>query len=189
MNPTTHILERLDRGETNAAEELLPLVYNELRVLAARKLAGERPGQTLQPTALVHEAWLRLMGSTQPRWNGRGHFFAAAAEAIRRILIENAIKKGRIRHGKGLTRVNVADLDLAATATDEILLEVDEALQKLEVKDPEKAQLVNLRFFVGLSIPEAARELGISETTAKLRWRFCRAWLYEELTRNDRGRR
>jgi RNA polymerase sigma factor (TIGR02999 family) len=141
LNQTTYILERLDRGETNLAEELLPLVYNELRVLAARKLSCERPGQTLQPTALVHEAWLRLMGNDRQQWNGRGHFFAAAAEAIRRILVENARRKGRVRHGKGLTRVDLADLDLAATAPDEILLEMDEALQKLALNDPEKAQL------------------------------------------------
>jgi RNA polymerase sigma factor (TIGR02999 family) len=185
VSQTTCILDRIEGGDAKASEELLPLVYNELRRLAAHKLAHESPGQTLQPTALVHEAWIRLAGGSQQRWRSRNHFFAAAAESIRRILIENARRKGRVKHGQGLTRVDLADLDLAVTADDEVLLSVDAALQKLSTKDHEKAELVKLRFFIGLSIPEAARELGISETTAKQRWVYCRAWLYDELTRNQ----
>jgi RNA polymerase sigma factor (TIGR02999 family) len=171
------------RAENSAAEELLPLVYAELRSLAACRLAHESPGQTLQPTALVHEAWLRLSGSTSQRWTNRNHFFAAAAEAMRRILIDNARRKDRIRHGKGLTRVDFADLDLAASTDDETLLRVDDAMQKLAAEDPEKAELVKLRFFAGLSIPDAARAMGLSESTAKRLWTYCRAWLYDELTR------
>jgi len=170
------------RAEISAAADLLPLVYAELRSLAARKLAHESPGQTLQPTALVHEAWLRLAGTSQ-RWTSRNHFFAAAAEAMRRILIDNARRKDRVRHGKGLTRIDLDDLDLAASADDETLLQVDEAMQKLAAEDPEKAELVKLRFFAGLSIPHAAEAMGLSESTAKRHWAYSRAWLYEELTR------
>ena len=171
------------RVENSPAEELLPLVYAELRSLAARRLAHESPGQTLQPTALVPEAWPRLAGSTSQRWTSRNHFFAAAAEAMRRILIDNARRKDRIRHGKGLARVDFADLDLAASTDDETLLQVDDAMQKLAAEDPEKAELVKLRFFAGLSIPDAARAMGLSESTAKRHWVYCRAWLYDQLTR------
>jgi RNA polymerase sigma factor (TIGR02999 family) len=171
------------RPESKAAEELLPLVYAELRLLAARKLAHEVPGQTLQPTALVHEVWLRLTGSTRQQWYNRNHFFAAAAEAMRRILIDNARRKARIRHGQGMTRVDLAGLDLATSADDQTLLLVDDALQKLAQEDPEKAELVKLRFFAGLSIPDAAQAMGLSESTAKRYWAYCRAWLYDELTR------
>jgi RNA polymerase sigma factor (TIGR02999 family) len=181
----TSILERLQQGDNNAAEALLPLVYEELRQLAARKLAHESPGQTLQPTALVHEAWLRLVGSTHQQWHGRKHFFAAAAEAMRRILIDNARRKARVRHGKGLTRVDLVDLDLATTTSDEILLQVNDAVQKLAAEDPAKAELVKLRFFVGLNISEAAAALGTSESTLKKRWDYCRAWLYDELTQGQ----
>jgi RNA polymerase sigma factor (TIGR02999 family) len=179
----SEVISMSGRFEISAAADLLPLVYAELRSLAARKLAHESPGQTLQPTALVHEAWLRLAGSTGQQWKSRNHFFAAAAEAMRRILIDNARRKDRVRHGKGLTRVDFADLDLAASADDETLLQVDEAMQKLAAEDPEKAELVKLRFFAGLSIPDAARAMGLSESTAKRHWDYCRAWLYDELTR------
>jgi RNA polymerase sigma factor (TIGR02999 family) len=164
----------LERGDIKAAEELLPLVYNELRLLAARKLAHEAPGQTLQPTALVHEAWLRLAGSTNQQWNSRNHFFAAAAEAMRRILIDNARRKDRARHGKGLTRVDIAELDLAATSDDDEILKVDDAIRKLAAEEPQKAELVKLRFFDGLSIPDAAKAMGLSESTAKRHCDYCR---------------
>jgi RNA polymerase sigma factor (TIGR02999 family) len=168
-------------GEGQAAEDLLPLVYEELRRLAAHKLANEAPGQTLQTTALVHEAWLRLGGSHQAHWQGRTHFLAAAAEAMRHILIDNARRKNRIRHGKGFTRVNLEQVDLASAADDETLLRVDEALTKFQAEDPVKAELVKLRYFVGLSLPQAAGALGMSESTAKRAWAYARAWLYDEL--------
>ena len=170
-------------SRSSGAEELLPLVYNELRRLAAQKLAHEAPGQTLQPTALVHEAWLRLSGPSGRQWNGRDHFLAAAAEAMRRILIDKARSKHRVRHGKGFKRINLEHVDLAAATDDETLLRVDEALSKLALEDPVKAELVKLRYFVGLSIPEAAKVLEMSESTAKRAWTYARAWLYEELKR------
>ncbi len=182
MSEVTRILDRVQQGDPKAAEELLPLVYEELRKLAAIKMANEAPNQTLQPTALVHEAWLRLAGSENQRWNNRGHFFAAAAEAMRRILIDNARRKKRVRHGKGLTRVDLDGVDLAASTDDETLLQVDEALEKLAAENSLKAELVKLRFFAGLSIPKAAQALGLSETTAKRYWAYARAWLYDELT-------
>lgn len=183
VNEATGMQNDVPRGDRQAAEELLPLVYAELRSLAAHKLAHEAPGQTLQPTALVHEVWLRLASSTRQQWNSRNHFFGAAAEAMRRILIDNARRKDRVRHGRGLTRVEVADLDLATTADDETLLHVDDAMQKLAKEDPEKAELVKLRFFAGLSIRDAAEAMGLSEATAKRHWTYSRAWLYDELTR------
>ena len=163
------------------AHELLPLVYEELRRLAAHRLANEAPGQTLQTTALVHEAWLRLSGDGTGRWQSQRHFLAAAAEAMRHILIDNARRKNRVRHGKGLTRVNLEDVDLATTTDEETLLRVDEALTRFAAEDPAKAELVKLRYFVGLSIPEAAKALGMSESTAKRAWAYARAWLYQEL--------
>ena len=166
----------------SAASELLPLVYEELRRLAANKLANQAPGQTLQTTALVHEAWLRLAGSQDSQWRDRTHFLAAAADAMRHILIDNARRKNRVRHGKGLTRVNLEDVDFAVAADNETLLRMDEALTKFAVQEPIKAELVKLRFFAGLSIPEAAEALGMSESTAKRAWAFARAWLYHELT-------
>ena len=177
----THILARVEQGEGGAAAELLPLVYEELRRLAAHKLASEAPGQTLQTTALVHEAWLRLAGPAESRWQNRTHFLAAAAEAMRHILIDRARRKNRVRHGGGLTRVNLDNVDLATAADDETLLRVDEALTKFAAEDPVKAELVKLRYFVGLSIPEAAQALGMSESTAKRAWAYARAWLYEEM--------
>jgi RNA polymerase sigma factor (TIGR02999 family) len=181
MGEVTRILDRIPQGDTAAAEELLPLVYEELRRLAAHKLAHEAPGQTLQPTALVHEAWLRL-GHQAQRWTSSGHFLGAAAEAMRRILIDKARRKNRVRHGKGLARVDLDELDLAVSTDDELLLHVDDALKKLAAEDKSKAELVKLRFYAGLSIPEAAEALGWSETTAKRRWAYARAWLYDELT-------
>jgi len=165
----------------HTASELLPSIYEELRRLAAHKMAIEAPGQTLQPTALVHEAWLRLAGDDQAQWHNRTHFLAAAAEAMRHILIDKARRKHRVRHGQGLTRVNLDDVDLASTAADDTLLRVDEALTKFAAEDPVRAELVKLRYFVGLSIPEAAQALGMSESTAKRAWAYARAWLYEEL--------
>jgi RNA polymerase sigma factor (TIGR02999 family) len=167
-----------------AASELLPLVYGELRRLAARKLANEAPGQTLQTTALVHEAWLRLSGKEERQWQNPTHFMAAAAEAMRRILIDRARRKNRVCHGKGLRRINLDQVDVAAAVDDETLLRVDEALTKFATEDPLKAELVKLRFFAGLSIPAAAEALGLSESTAKRAWAYARAWLYDELKRD-----
>jgi RNA polymerase sigma factor (TIGR02999 family) len=181
MSDVTNILRALEGGNAHAGEELLPLVYDELRRLAAQKMAREQPGQTLQPTALVHEAWLRLAGSSGQRWDNRGHFIAAAAEAMRRILIDNARRKHRVRHGKGLTRVDLDQVDVAANADHDTLIEVDEALQNFAKEDRVKAELVRLRFFVGLSIPESGRLLGLSESTAKRYWTYARAWLYDAL--------
>jgi len=177
------MLNVVAQGESNAAEELLPLVYEELRKLAVHKMAHEPPGQTLQPTALVHEAWLRLEGMSGAKFANQAHFFAAAAEAMRRILIENARRKRRIKHGGGLRRIDVDWLDVATTADTEDLLAVDEALAKLAAQDPLAADLIKLRFFVGLPNVEAARLLGLPERTAKRRWAYARAWLYEELKR------
>jgi RNA polymerase sigma factor (TIGR02999 family) len=177
----TQILQAVEVGDEHAAEKLLPLVYKELRLLAAAKIAQEAPGQTLQPTALVHEAWLRLVGPGKTHWNGRGHFFGAAAEAMRRILIDRARKRHRERHGHGLVRVDIANLDVAITTDDDLLLRVDEALEKLEAEAPERARLVKLRFFTGLSIAEAAEAMGVAPATANRHWAFARAWLLAEL--------
>ena len=181
VTDVTCILDRVQQGDPKAAEELLPLVYEELRKLAASKMANEAPGQTLQPTALVHEAYLRLVGSSPEQWSGRGHFFGAAAEAMRRILVENARRKHRLKHGGGLRRIELTSLDVAQTTSDEQLLAVDEALDRLAALDPVGAKLVKLRFFVGLPNVEAARLLGLSERTAKRTWAYARAWLREEL--------
>jgi RNA polymerase sigma factor (TIGR02999 family) len=181
MSDVTRILERAEQGDGKAADELLPLVYEELRKLAAHKMANEMPGQTLQPTALVHEAYLRLIGGGQEHWSGRGHFFAAAAEAMRRILVENARRKRRVKHGGELQRVDMTTLDVAILTDDGHLLAVDEALEKLAARDPLGAQLIKLRFFAGLPNVEAARLLEIPERTAKRTWAYARAWLYEEL--------
>jgi RNA polymerase sigma factor (TIGR02999 family) len=181
MSEVTQLLSAIDAGDPKAADQLLPLVYEELRRLAAQKMAHEAAGQTLQPTALVHEAWLRLVGSRDQQWNSRGHFFAAAAEAMRRILIDNARRKNRLRHGQGLARVDLDQVDVAIHSDDDTLIRVDEALQKLATEDPVKAELVKLRFFIGLSIAEAGQALGLSESTARRYWAYARAWLYEEL--------
>jgi RNA polymerase sigma factor (TIGR02999 family) len=180
MSDMTVILNRAEQGDPHAAAELLPLVYEELRRLANARMANEAAGQTLQPTALVHEAWLRLVGNGQ-QWDGRGHFFAAAAEAMRRILIDRARRKRRLKHGGEMRRVDFTTLDVASQTDDEQLLAVDEALQKLEARDPVGAQLIKLRFFAGLPNVEAARVLGIPERSAKRTWAYARAWLFEEL--------
>jgi RNA polymerase sigma factor (TIGR02999 family) len=172
----------------SAASELLPLVYEELRRLAANKLANEAPGQTLQTTALVHEAWISLAGKADSQWKDRAHFLAAAADAMRHILIDNARRKQRVRHGGGLQRVNLDQVEIAVATDEQTLLRVDEALTKFAAEDPVKAELVKLRYFAGLSIPEAAEALGMSESTAKRAWAYARAWLYEEL-REDRSER
>jgi RNA polymerase sigma factor (TIGR02999 family) len=164
-------------------EEWLPLVYDELRKLAAQKMAHEAPGQTLQATALVHEAWLRLGGDHQPAWENRAHFFAAAAEAMRRILIDRARRRKAACHGAEARHVNLADLELAAEADDDQLLAVHEALDRLAAHDAAKAELVKLRFFAGLTMGQAARVLGYSEPTAKRHWAYARAWLYREINR------
>jgi RNA polymerase sigma factor (TIGR02999 family) len=187
MSDVTRILSAIEQGDPHAAEELLPLVYDELRKLAAQRLAQEKPGHTLQATALVHEAYLRLVGAhfdpdaqAQARWDSRGHFFAAAAEAMRRILVDNARRKGRPKHGGDRQRV---DLDEALAVADppDDLVALDQALTKLARDEPRKAELVKLRFFAGLTIPEAAKILDISTATAERYWSYARVWLYAEL--------
>jgi RNA polymerase sigma factor (TIGR02999 family) len=183
MSDVTELLQAIDRGDPQAASQLLPLVYDELRRLAAKKLSRESPGQTLDATALVHEAYLRLAGtSAGQQFEGRGHFFAAAAEAMRRILVERARRKRRLKRGGGLVR---QDLDAAQPAapelSDDILLALDEALTKLAATDPKAAELVQLRYFTGLSIPAVAELLGIAPRTADRLWAYARAWLHEEI--------
>ena len=180
----TRILHNIEGGDDYASEQLLPLVYRELRQQAAHQMVKENPGHTLQPTALVHEAYLRLLGDAGQHWENRRHFFAAAAEAMRRILVENARRKQRQRHGGEWKRVDLAGLDVAVTAEDDQLLLVNEALAKLEKEDPESAELIKLRFFVGLPNIQAAKILNMSERTAKRNWAYARAWLFEEITRN-----
>ena len=181
MSNVTEILTAIDQGAPARADELLPLVYEELRKLAAARMAQESPGQTLQPTALVHEAWLRLVGDANPKFDGRAHFFAAAAEAMRRILIESARRKRALRHGGGQARVDIQEVKIAAAAREDELLAVHEALDKLATEDKGLAELVKLRFFVGLTNKEAAEILGISEPTVERRWAFARAWLHREI--------
>ncbi len=190
----TLILQQIDRGDTQAADQLLPLVYGELRKLAAAKMANEPAGQTLQPTALVHEAWLRLGGSDQPDWKNRAHFFAAAAEAMRRILIDRARRRQAVRHGGGLMRTSadaVDDAIAAPGADDAELLDVHEALDALARHDARKAEIVKQVYFVGLNFKEAALVLGISEPTAHRDWSYARAWLFNEIKRlrGDAGAR
>src|SRR5262245_26405364 len=183
MSEVTQILHAIAQGDPSAASQLLPLVYDELRQLAAHRLAHQTPGHTLQPTALVHEVYLRLVGQPQGSdWDNRGHFFAAAAEAMRRILVENARRKGRRKHGGGLTRRDLDDApEVAVPETHEDLLALDEALTRLVSTDPRAARLVELRYFAGLSIPEAANALGVSPRTADRLWAFARAWLLREI--------
>jgi RNA polymerase sigma factor (TIGR02999 family) len=185
MSEVTRILSAIEQGDPSAAEQLLPLVYDELRRLAAQRLAQEKPGQTLQPTALVHEAYLRLVGADDGKaWDNRGHFFAAAAEAMRRILIDQARTKQSQRRGGGRQRVELENLDVAAPEVADDMLALNEVLGRFEQIDPIKAQLVKLRYFAGLSIPQAAQVLGISSTTADRYWAYARAWLHAEL-KND----
>jgi len=181
MSDATVMLAAIKAGDSNAVEELLDLVYDELRRLAASKLALEAPGQTLQPTALVHEAWLRLVGHQTPAFKDRQHFFRACAEAMRWILIDRVRHKHRIRHGGGYQRVDLENLDLAAPVVENQLMALNEALDKFALKYPAQAETVKLRYFVGLTNEEAAKVLGISVTTAKKYWTFSRAWLLNEM--------
>lgn len=183
MPEVTEILADLQSGRKEAAAELLPLVYDELRRLAAWRLTNEQPGQTLQATALVHEAYLRLVGKDDPQWNGRRHFFGAAAEAMRRILVENARRKKRLKRGGQMERVELDEVDLPAPLPDDELLAMDEALDKLATIDPRAAELVKLCFFAGLTQQQAARELGVSITTVERTWAFARAWLFRQIQR------
>lgn len=184
MSPdATRLLQAIESGDPKAADELLPLVYSELRKLAAARMAREPEGNTLQPTALVHEAWLRLVGEDAPAFQNRAHFFGAAAEAMRRILIDRARRRNRVRHGGDLRRVDFEHLDVANPEDDVTLLAVSEALDRLAGHDPVGAELIKLRFFAGMPNVEAARVMGLSERTAKRAWAYARAWLYEELKR------
>jgi RNA polymerase sigma factor (TIGR02999 family) len=182
MTEVTRILSAMEQGDPQAAAQLLPLVYDELRRLAAAKLAQEKPGQTLQATALVHEAYLRLVGEgSEPHWDGRGHFFAAAAEAMRRILIDNARREQRQKRGGGLKRVDLNDVDLACTSAPDELMALDDALSKLAAEDGIAGRLVQLRYYAGLSVEEAADVLGVSRSSAYEHWAYARAWLCCEL--------
>lgn len=186
MTDLTAILSQIDQGDPSASDRLLPLLYNELRQLAAAKLAREKSGNSLQPTALVHDAYLRLVGSESSRpWNGRAHFFGAAAEAMRRILVERARRRSRVKHGGDRSREDVDLREIAAPQYCDDLLALDEALQKLAACDPQAAELVNLRYFAGLTIPEAAELLEISPRKANSLWAFSRAWLRSEIEEPD----
>ncbi len=181
MSDVTRILNAIDHGDTQAAKELLTLVYDELRRVAAHKMAQEAPGHTLQPTALVHEAWLQLGGDRQPTWQNRAHFFGAAAEAMRRILVDRAREKKALKRGGDLERVDLDAVELASPMPDDELLALDEALDRLATVDTRAAEMVKLCFFVGLTQEEAARELGVSLATAERVWGFARAWLLREV--------
>ena len=186
MTEVTKILSAIEQGDAHAAEQLLPVVYDELRKLAAQKLTQEKPGQTLDATALVHEAYMRLVDNNQAQqWNSRGHFFAAAAEAMRRILIEQTRRKRRQKHGGGLQRVELDDAVDIADPPLQDLLELDEALNRLQSADPLAAKLVNLRYFAGLTMPQAAEALGITLRTAERNWTYARTWLHREITAAD----
>lgn len=177
----TQVLQAIKRGDGQAAEDLLPLVYDELRRLAAARMAQEAPGQTLQATALVHEAWLRMVGAGDRTWENRAHFFGAAAEAMRRILIENARRKSRLKRGGGRLRVDIDELNLAAATPDDKILLMDEALERLEAEDAEKARIVVLKFFGGLTNQDVARILGVTERTIERQWAFAKAWLFQNI--------
>jgi RNA polymerase sigma factor (TIGR02999 family) len=181
VSDVTRVIEAVQRGDPKAAEELLPLVYEELRRLAAFRMANEAPGNTLQPTALVHEAWLRLVGHENQKWDGRPHFFAAAAEAMRRILVESARRKKTIKHGGQLKRVDFDEVDLPLPMPEDELLALDEALERLATVDSRASEVVKLCFFVGLTQEQAAKELGVSLATAERLWSFARAWLFKEM--------
>jgi RNA polymerase sigma factor (TIGR02999 family) len=186
LSDVTRILESIEQGDPKAADELLPLVYGELRKLASSKMANEAPNQTLQPTALVHEAWLRLVGNVNPKFDGRAHFFGAAAEAMRRILIDKARRKKAIRHGGDQQRVEFEGLEVVAPVDDDQLLAINDALDKLTAQNKIEAELVKLRFFVGLTLEEAAEVLGISARTADNYWAHARAWLFREIKGQSR---
>jgi RNA polymerase sigma factor (TIGR02999 family) len=185
MSDVTRILNAIERGDAEATDQLLPLVYEELRLLAAQKLGQEAPGQTLQPTALVHEAYLRLVGDTEHGWKSRGHFFGAAAEAMRRILVETARRKRRIKHGGEARRIDLDKVDAPADQPSEDLLALDEALAKLSAQEPLKAELVKLRYFAGLTAEQTAEALNISKATADRYWAYARAWLFDEIRKGD----
>ncbi len=185
MSDITRLLRAVERGEAGSADELMRVVYAELRRIAAHKMAREQPGQTLQTTALVHEAWLRLGGDHSSRWENRAHFFAAAAEAMRRILVDNARRKRRLKHGGDLERVELDHAQLAVPLRDDDVLAVDEALDLLEQNDPRAARMIHLCFFLGMTQQEAADTMGISVSTAERTWAYARAWLYRRI-RDDR---
>jgi RNA polymerase sigma factor (TIGR02999 family) len=178
MNDITQVLQVVGNGDGCASEKLLPLVYDELRRLAAARMAREAAGHTLQPTALVHEAWLRLVGDGNLTWQNRAHFFGAASEAMRRILIERARRKSRLKRGSGQTTISLEELDLASPMPDDNILLLDEALERLQTKDPEKARVVVLKFFGGLSNQDVAETLGVTERTVRRQWTFAKAWLF-----------
>ncbi len=179
MSDITQMLQAIERGEGHAADELLPLVYQELRSLATARMAQEAAGQTLQPTALVHEAWLRLVADGAKSWQNRAHFFGAAAEAMRRILIENARRKSRLKRGGGLARLDIDSLDLAAATPDDKVLLIDEALEKLQAEDPDRARIVVMKFFGGLTNQEVAESLGVTERTVERQWAYAKAWMFQ----------
>lgn len=181
MNEITEALQAVEDGVPHAAETLLPLVYEELRRLAAARMAQEAPGQTLQATALVHEAWLRMVDAGERTWENRAHFFGAAAEAMRRILIENARRKSRLKRGGGQLRVDIDELHLAAATPDDKILLMGDALEQLEAEDPEKARIVVLKFFGGLTNQDVARTLGVTERTIERQWAYAKAWLFENI--------
>jgi RNA polymerase sigma factor (TIGR02999 family) len=188
MSEVTRILKAIEQGDPHGAGQLLPLVYEELRRLAAARLASEKPGQTLQPTALVHEAYLRLVGAgDDPFWENRRHFFAAAAEAMRRILVENVRRKRRLKRGGGMQRVDLQQVEAPTADRPDDLQAIGEALDLLAKEDPKKAELVKLRFFAGLSVEDAARCLGVSRATADRYWAYARAWLYDRTRSEDGG--
>jgi RNA polymerase sigma factor (TIGR02999 family) len=187
MNDVTQVLGAMQQGDPKAAAELLPLVYRELRHLAAARMANELPGQTLQPTALVHEAWLRLVAAEQQTWQNRGHFFGAAAQAMRRILIETARRKRALRRGGGQQRMDIEQVEIAAPVPEDELIALDEALEKFTAVDRQKAELVKLRYFAGLTTNEAAELLNISVPTADRWWAYARAWLFKEISARHGG--
>lgn len=181
MSDITLMLQAVARGERQASADLLPLVYEELRRLAGARMARETAGQTLQPTALVHEAWLRLVGDADRNWENRAHFFGAAAEAMRRILIESARRKSRLKHGGGQVRLDIDELELAAITPDDKLLLIDEALERLQSEDPETARVVVLKFFGGLTNEEIAAITGTSDRTVRRQWNYAKAWLFKHI--------
>jgi RNA polymerase sigma factor (TIGR02999 family) len=182
MSDVTLMLEAISKGDARASEELLPIVYQELRSLAAARMLNESAGHTLQPTALVHEAWLRLVGSGQRPWQNRAHFFAAAAEAMRRILIERARRKSRLKRGGGQALLDIADFDVAAAMPDDKIVLVNDALEEFKLEDPEKAQVVLLKFFAGLTNEQVAEILNVNERTVRRQWEFAKAWLFDRIS-------
>jgi RNA polymerase sigma factor (TIGR02999 family) len=185
LSDVTRILEAVQQGDAAAAKDLLPLVYEELRQLARSKMAQQSAGHTLQATALVHEAWLRMAGAERQEWNGRSHFFAAAAEAMRHILVDSARRKRRAKHGGGQERLDVNEIEIAAGVDDEKILSVHEALEKLAIEDPIRAEVVKLHYFVGLTHAESAEILRISEKTVRRHWNYARVWLYQAIQSAD----